>query len=150
MVGPSKNSAEGNRLLKAVVLDLNNNQWGWEEVKKTKKNRKWSNPTVSDRCCRAECQLSGGLCVLSQVQRGSSLPACRLVLHLFPSSNVNVNLLFVHQTARRPAPRGGVVYATNYTAPVSASFSYGTRTKDASSAGEWIQLKSELPLSVLH
>lgn len=88
-------------MLKAVVLDLNNNQWGWDEVKKNKKNRKWSNPTVSDRCCRAECQLSGGLCVLSQVQQGSSLPACRLVLHLFPSSNVNVNLLFVHQTARR-------------------------------------------------
>lgn len=39
MVGPSKNSAEGNRLLKAVVLDLNNNQWGWEEVKKKQKKQ---------------------------------------------------------------------------------------------------------------
>lgn len=75
-----------------------------EGVKK-KKTDNWSNLTVSDRCCRAECQLSGGLCVLSQVPRGGPLPACRLALHLFPSSNVNVNLLLV--TSNRSARHRG-------------------------------------------
>lgn len=85
MEKPSKNSTD--RLEKAVDLDLNNNRWGGGVGVG---GRKWSDPTVSDWCCRAECQLSGELCVPHRCWRGAT---CSHVLRLFPSFNVNLPLV---------------------------------------------------------